>query len=462
MHFKVEYKLNWCVNLMTIMFNDIVNGVGAKECAHQYWGRVTGIDSGVVHIGGLKSLARIGDRVEIRGNVHSYAEIIAIKDDAVLAMPDASLSGMSPGDRAYLHPSKGLRPCNAWVGHVMNSEGEFMDGDETPQGEREMMLNPLGPSITGRRGLGKRLSTSLAPFDTFLPLCKGQRIGLFAGSGVGKSTLVGELAKGVEADIVIVALIGERSREVREFVEEILGPDGLSRSVVFASTCEEPAPSKRRCALMAITTAEYFRDQGLDVLVLFDSITRFADAHREIALTAGETPSLRAYPPSTFRAIASLAERTGPGGPGAGDVTAIFSVLVAGSDMDEPVADMVRGILDGHVVLDREIAERGRYPAINVRRSVSRSLPNAAAPTENKILGEARRLLSVYEDASAMIQTGLYAAGSDPAIDEAIKVWPRLDAFISAKTRSSDESYKLLTAALAPEAREAASGLGEN
>jgi flagellum-specific ATP synthase len=449
-NFKVENKLNWCVNLMNMKFNDIVNGVAAGTSAHQLWGSVVAIERGVIHIAGLRSLARIGDRVEIHGQAPSFGEIIAIRDEFVLAMPDSSMNGMSPGDRAYLHASKEVRPSNAWVGNVMNCDGAFADGRPTPQGERAMMINPLGPSITGRRGLGERLNTRMAPFDTFLPICKGQRIGLFAGSGVGKSMLVGELAKGMEADIVIVALIGERSREVREFVTETLGKEGLARAVVFASTCEEPAPSKRRCALMAITAAEYFRDQGLHVLLLFDSITRFADAHREIALTAGETPSLRAYPPSTFRAIASLAERTGPGAQGSGDITAIFSVLVAGSDMDEPVADMVRSILDGHVVLDREISERGRFPAINIRRSVSRSLPKAASDGENALLAEARTLISAYDDASAMIQTGLYATGSDPVIDRAIDVWPQLEAFISEQAESCAASFEKLKTALTP------------
>ncbi|HXI87713.1 MAG TPA: hypothetical protein VNH64_09655, partial [Parvularculaceae bacterium] len=281
-------------------------------------------------------------------------------------------------------------------------------------------------------------------FDTFLPLCRGQRIGLFSGSGVGKSTLIADLAKGVEADVVVLALIGERSREVREFVEETLGEEGRRRAVVIVSTCDDPAPVKRRAAFLAMTTAEYFRDLGLHVLLLFDSITRFADAHREIGLAAGETPSLRAYPPSTTRMIAALAERAGPGVGEAGDITAIFSVLVAGSDMDEPVADMVRGILDGHVVLDRGIAERGRFPAIDIRRSVSRSLPKAASPKENALLAEGRALIAAYEEASTMIQTGLYAKGSDPTIDRAIAVWPRLDAFTGEDSPNCGESYARL------------------
>lgn len=445
---KVENKINYGVNEMTINLTDLAKGAFDTVEAQKVWGRVSAIDSGVIHIAGLHGLARIGDRVSIVGKESASGEVIAIKDDELLAMPDSTLSGMSPGDRAYLCAENEIFPSEEWIGEILSSDGTFFDGRRTPKGERPMSLNPPPTPVTSRRGLGERLDTGLAPFDTFLPICKGQRIGLFAGSGVGKSSLIASLAKGVDADIVIIALIGERSREVREFAEDVFKTEGGSRAIIFASTCDEPAPSKRRGALLALTAAEYFRDQGLHVLVLFDSITRYADAHREIALTAGETPSLRAYPPSTFRAVASLAERTGPGADGAGDITAIFSVLVAGSDMDEPVADMVRGILDGHVVLDREIAERGRFPAINIRRSVSRSLPRAANEEENIILHEGRRLIAAYDEAAAMIQTGLYANGSDPVIDRALAVWPMLDQFVSEKSANCDESFVKLQTAL--------------
>lgn len=434
---------------MHLEYSDIVKGSVNAVDTRQFWGRVSAIEGGVIHIAGLNGAARIGDRVLIGAN-DSAGEVIAIQHDRILVMPEASINGMAPGARAYLGASNEVRPSKAWIGEVISSNGEFFDGRPTPKGRRPMPLNPPPVPVTARRGLGERLNTGLAPFDTFLPLCKGQRLGLFAGSGVGKSTLVGDLAKGVDADIIIIALIGERSREVREFVCDILDEEGRAKTIVFASTCDEPAPSKRRGALLALAAAEYFRDQGLQVLLLFDSITRFADAHREIALTAGETPSLRAYPPSTFRAIAELAERTGPGSGEAGDITAIFSVLVAGSDMDEPIADMVRSILDGHVVLDRDIAERGRFPAINIRRSVSRSLVKAISEEEMKVLGAGRKLIAAYDDAAAMIQTGLYATGSDPAIDAAIEAWPRLDAFVSEKSASCEESFAKLREAIAP------------
>lgn len=446
---KVENKINHGVYEMTINLNDLAKGAFDKVEAQKVWGRVSAIDSGVIHIAGLHNVARIGDRVSIIGKNEASGEVIAIKDDELLAMPDSTLNGMSPGDRAYLCAESEAYPSEEWIGEIISSDGTFFDGRRTPKGDRPMPLNPPPMPVTARRGLGERLDTGLAAFDTFLPICKGQRIGLFAGSGIGKSSLIADLAKGVQADIVIVALIGERSREVREFAEDVLKQTkGGARAIVFASTCDEPAPSKRRGALLALTAAEYFRDQGLHVLLLFDSITRYADAHREIALTAGETPSLRAYPPSTFRAIASLAERTGPGAGQTGDITAIFSVLVAGSDMDEPVSDMVRGILDGHVVLDRDIAERGRFPAINIRRSVSRSLPRAASNEENAVINEGRRLIAAYDEAAAMIQTGLYAVGSDPVIDRALAVWPQLDQFVSEKADHCSESFAKLLAAL--------------
>ena len=229
----------------------------------------------------------------------------------------------------------------------------------------------------------------------------------------------------------MIALIGERGREVREFIETVLGPQGMARSVVVAATSDQSPLIRRRCAWTAMAVAEHFRDLGYHVLLLADSVTRFAEAHREVALAGGEEASLRGFPPSTAHMIMSLAERAGPGEEGAGDITAVFSVLVAGSDMEEPVADILRGVLDGHVVMDRAIAERGRYPAIDLLRSVSRSLPQAATQAENVLIGEARRLLGAYDRAEMMVKAGLYVAGSDPLTDAAISVWPALDAFLA-------------------------------
>jgi len=255
----------------------------------------------------------------------------------------------------------------------------------------------------------------------------------------------------VEADLTVIALIGERGRELREFAEDVLGTDGMARSIIVAATSDQSPLVRRRCAWAAMAVAEYFRDQGRQVLFLADSVTRLAEAHREVALAAGEPPSLRGYPPTTSHMIMSLAERAGPGPEGAGDITAVFSVLVAGSDMDEPVADILRGVLDGHVVMERDIAERGRYPAINLLRSVSRSLPGAATAEENRLIGETRRLLGAYDRAEMMIQAGLYAAGSDPLVDAAIRVWPAVDAFLAeAEPEGCAASFARLAQILEP------------
>ncbi|MBT8472567.1 MAG: FliI/YscN family ATPase [Marinicaulis sp.] len=416
--------------------------------AIQIWGRVSAIHGGIIRVSGLQDFACIGDLVVIKSNFDVPGEVIAIDQDDVIVIPECAVAGLSPGERVYFARRFLPRPTIEWLGHIISPNGTLVGGAPAPVGETEMPLNALPPVSTERRGLGPRLNSGLSVFDTFLPICRGQRIGIFAGSGVGKSSLLAQLANNVEADVVIVALIGERSREVREFANDILGAKDSTRKIIVASDCSESATSKRRGALLAIATAEYFRDLGLHVLLIFDSITRFADAHREIALTSGETPSLRAYPPSTFGAIAALAERTGPGSHKSGDITAIFSVLVAGSDMEEPIADMTRSILDGHIVLDRGIAERGRFPAIDIRRSVSRSLPKAANDTENILIPRARNYLGIYEDAHTNIQTGLYTAGSDKNIDEAIEINPKLDAFASTLSDCCANSFVQLENAL--------------
>ncbi|MEM8937494.1 MAG: FliI/YscN family ATPase [Pseudomonadota bacterium] len=425
-------------------FENLTQNLIQNTATKRLWGSIVAIDGGVLRISGLNAFARISDEILLDGYEDSVGEVIAIDDEHIIAMPSISLTGVAAGARVYLSKVDAPRPCKAWLGRVLDHNGRSVDHAPAPRGDCEAPLLRSALPAGERRGLGPRIDTGHAALDTFLPMARGQRIGLFAGSGVGKSRLIASLAQSLNADVVVVALIGERSREVREFVEETLGPEGRARSVVVAATCDEAATAKRRAAYLAMATAEYFRDQGLHVLLLFDSITRFADAHREIALTAGETPSLRAFPPSTTRTISALAERAGPGAGAGGDITAIFSVLVAGSDMDEPIADMVRGILDGHIVLERTIAERGRFPAIDVRRSVSRALPKAASEEELRLLGEGRSLLAAYDDAVTMIQTGLYTRGADPVIDRAADIWPALDAFIGSKSPNCTQSFERL------------------
>lgn len=397
-------------------------------------GRVCEIGAAVVRVAGLQDQARQGDRVRIADRCEG--EVIALTGEDLLVLIEGSPEGLALGDRVALLGAVGIAPHDSWIGRVVDPYGRPLDGRSLWSGDSERSLRASAPPAASRRALGARLSTGLAGFDTLLPLVQGQRIGLFAGSGVGKSSLLGSFARHLDADVAVIALIGERGRELREFVEHVLGPRGMARSVIVTATSDQSALARRRCAYAGMAVAEYFRDKGLHVLFLADSITRFAEAHREIALAAGEAPALRGFPPSLVQSIMGLAERAGPGMGRAGDITAIFSVLVAGSDMEEPVADILRGVLDGHIVLDRRIAERGRYPAIDLLRSVSRSLPGAATEAENALIAETRRLMGAYDKAELMVQAGLYAKGSDPLTDRAIQLWPMLDAFLAESAHS--------------------------
>lgn len=414
----------------------------------RHFGRVLAIRAGVVEVGGLVHAASVGDRVGFLQGALA-GEIIGLTADSAQVLTEGPADGLSIGSAVELLFRPTLAPCDGWIGRIIDPLGKPLDGRPLPSGHAERRYRAPAPPAASRRRLGERLDTGLAVLDTLLPIVRGQRIGLFAGSGVGKSTLLSALARGVRADVVVIAMIGERGRELREFVESTLGPQGMARAVVVAATSDQSPLMRRRCAWAAMAVAEHFRDAGRHVLFLADSITRFAEAHREIALASGESPSYRGFPPSTSQMIMALAERSGPGPEGAGDITAIFSVLVAGSDMEEPVADILRGVLDGHVVLDRAIAERGRFPAVDILRSVSRSLPHAATAAENAMIGRARAALGLYAESELMIKAGLYAAGSDPRLDEAVRLWPALDGFAARTAPTATDSFSLLADALA-------------
>ena len=418
----------------------------------RHFGQVSAIQAGLIWAEGLGLHASLGDRVvfSMRSGTPLAGEVVALQAERVAILPEGPMDGLSIGMRVELIFAPSLAPANSWIGRIIDPFGQPLDGRPLLAGGDERGFRPAPPPAASRNRLGARLDTGLAVFDTLLPLVRGQRMGLFAGSGVGKSTLLSALARGVSADVVVIGLIGERGRELREFVEEVLGPEGMARSVVVAATSDQSPLARRRCAWAAMTVAEHFRDQGKHVLFLADSITRFAEAHREIALAAGESPSYRGFPPSTSQMIMSLAERSGPGPVGSGDITAIFSVLVAGSDMEEPVADILRGVLDGHVVLDRAIAERGRFPAVDVLRSVSRSLPQAASTRENALIARARSLLGTYAESELMIRAGLYAPGSDARLDEAVRIFPQLDTFFTRKSPDAKQSFSQLSEALGP------------
>jgi flagellum-specific ATP synthase len=411
-------------------------------------GRISALGGGTVQVVGLSDVAALGDLVSLtrQDGQPMRGEVLTLSPQEVTVLPDGPAEGLQIGDRVVLAGQDGIAPHSSWIGRVIDPFGQALDGGPILRGPVSHPLRgrPLNP--TERRGLGARLETGMTVFNTLLPIVRGQRIGLFAGSGVGKTTLLARLALGLQADLVVVAMVGERGREVREFVERVLGPTIMKKAIVVAATSDMSPMVRRRCAWAAMAVAEHFREEGKHVLFLADSVTRFADAHREVALASGEAGSLRGYPPSTTHMITSLCERAGPGRETSGDITAVFSVLVAGSDMEEPVSDILRGVLDGHVVLDRKIAERGRFPAIDILRSVSRALPDAASAEENTVITAARKALGTYDRSEMMVQAGLYASGSDPSIDAAIDAFPKLDEFI---TRLEPENTAASFAALA-------------
>jgi len=414
-------------------------------------GHVMGVSGGTVQFQAPGVAIRVGDRARVhttKGEIRG--EVIRLSGRTGHILLDTSPDGISLNNMVSLEVASGFAPDDHWIGRVIDPDGRPLDGRPLLPGRDAVELNAAPPPGHQRRAMGARLETGHAVFNTLLPLVRGQRIGLFAGSGVGKSTLVAGLARGVAADVIVIGLVGERGREVRHFVDDVLGEEGMRKTVVVAATSDRSPQVRRRCALAATAVAEVFRDKGKHVLLLADSVTRFCEAHREIAVAQGENADLRGFPASTTAAIASLCERAGPGAGDAGDITAIYSVLVAGSDMEEPIADMLRGVLDGHITLDREIAQRGRFPAVDVVRSTSRSLPDAANQQENMIISQARKMLAIYAKAELMVQSGLYETGSDPDVDTAIKCHGALEEFLSIQdTRGVLAHFAKLRQALA-------------
>lgn len=394
-------------------------------------------------VDGLNDSLSIGDRVSLyaRDGTRIPAEVVGFRDNSASLMAFAALDGVGPGSEARLcidpgAPKRGLYIDDAWLGRVIDPLGNAIDGKgplRLNSRWRSTVTSP--PLATTRARLEPRMNLGVRALDAFTTCRIGQRLGLFAGSGVGKSTLLSMLARQADCDVAVIALVGERGREVREFIEDDLGAEGLKRSVVVIATSDSPPLMRREAAYAAMAIAEYFRDQGKSVLLLMDSVTRFCLALREIGLSAGEPPATRGYPPSVFATLPALLERAGPGAVGqdgkAGFITALFTVLVEGDDHNEPVADAVRGILDGHIVLDRKIGEAGRYPAIDVLKSLSRSVPGCNSAAENSMTRRARAIMANYESMADMIRLGAYKQGTDPAIDEAIVLMPALTAFLT-------------------------------
>lgn len=398
------------------------------------FGSVSGIQGMLVEIAGVQGNLSVGDRCDIvaRGAQLVPCEVVGFRSGSALAMPFGSLDGVGLGCKAILAETDPvIYPTSAWLGRVIDGFAAPADGKGAlPQGESAYAIRSQPPPAHARQRVGEKLDLGVRAINTFLTCCRGQRMGIFSGSGVGKSILLSMLARYTSAEVVVFGLIGERGRELKEFLEDDLGPEGLARSVVVVATSDQSALLRRQSAYMTMAVAEYFRDQGKDVLCLMDSVTRFAMAQREIGLSAGEPPASKGYTPTVFAELPKLLERAGPG-TGKGTITGLFSVLVEGDDENEPISDSVRGILDGHIMLDRSIAHRNRFPAINVLRSVSRTMPNCNTSDQNDLVNRARALLATYEDMAELIRIGAYRAGSDPQIDEAIKFYPHIEEFLT-------------------------------
>ena len=405
------------------------------------FGRVSKVQGLLIECQGLHHGLSVGSRclVEARNGKNVLTEVVGLQQETAMLMPFTSVEGVGVGCRVLLDKDESvIYPHFSWQGRIINALGDPVDDKGAlKQGDNPYSLRNTPPPAHKRKRVEGKVDLGVRAINTFLTCCKGQRMGVFSGSGVGKSMLVSMLTKYSQAEIKVIGLVGERGRELYEFIHEYLGPEGLKKAVIIAATSDESALMRRQAAYLTMSVAEYFRDQGKDVLCLMDSVTRFAMAQREIGLSAGEPPATKGYTPPVFVELPQLLERAGPGMEGQGSITGLFSVLVEGDDHNEPISDAVRGILDGHIVLDRAIADRGRFPAVNVLRSVSRTMPGCNSDEENQCVNQARQLLSTYDDMAEMIRLGAYRKGSSPEVDNAIFYYPKLEAFLGQAPQES-------------------------
>lgn len=414
---------------------------------HRIFGKIIAVRGLMAEVEGIEQNATPSCKCNIitHGGKKILSEVVAISREKTIIMPFSDISDVSVGSRVEItESSRYAYPCNEWMGRVINALGQPVDDKGIlPKGNLAYDIKGQPVPAHERDLVGERIDLGVRAINSFITCCKGQRMGIFAGSGVGKSVLMSMLTKFSEADVKVIGLVGERGRELKEFIEKNLGEEGLKSAVIIAATSDESALMRRQAAYLTMTVAEYFRDQGKNVLCMMDSVTRFAHAQREIGLSAGEPPASRGYTPSVFTEMPKLLERSGPGNVKkstgkVGNITGLFTVLVEGDDHNEPISDTVRGILDGHIIMDRKIAERGRYPAINVLRSVSRTMPDCNNDEENRLINKARNYLNIYEDMSEMIRLGAYRKGSDSETDKAISYFQPLEAFLS--QRSNEKS----------------------
>lgn len=414
--------------------DSMMAAIDAVSVARVY-GTVTKLLGLMIEITGFPETLAIGSRITLAPDDGRRipCEVVGFKDHRALVMPFAPLEGIGLGCRAEIGQARTvIRPSHAWLGRVINALGEPLDGKgPLPVGDLAMPMKAAAPMASKRQRMGEKLDLGVRAVNTFLSTCRGQRMGIFSGSGVGKSVLLSMMARYTAAEVSVIGLIGERGREVQEFIEDDLGEEGLARSVVIVATGDEAPLMRRQAAYLTMTCAEYFRNSGHDVLCMMDSLTRFAMSIREIGLSAGEPPTTKGYPPSMYGEMARLLERAGPGEGDQGSITGVFTVLVEGDDMNEPVADAVRGIIDGHIVMDRAIADRGRYPAIDILKSVSRAMPACQTAQQWAVVKRAKQMITTYEDMAELIRLGAYRKGADAKVDEAVKYYPQIDEFLA-------------------------------
>lgn len=405
------------------------------------YGRITNVIGLIAEANG--PTARLGEACTIHpegGAPSITAEVVGFRGETILLMPLGSMAGIRAGSLVRASGSCLRVPVGeALLGRVLDAVGRPLDGDATLDARSEYPVSASPPNPMDRRKIERRFVTGVRAIDGMLTLGEGQRMGIFAGSGVGKSTLLGMIARRCNADVNVIALVGERGRELKEFIEHDLGPEGLSRSVVVCATSDEPALMRIKAAMSATAMAEYFRDQGLNVLLMMDSVTRFAMALRELGLAVGEPPSTKGYTPSVFAALPQLLERAGCGVQGS--ITGIYTVLVEGDDTNEPIADAVRAILDGHIVLSRKLTSSGHYPPIEVMESLSRVMPQVTDQRQMELARRVREWIAAYREVEDLVSIGAYKSGSRPLADQAIAKWDKITQFLR-QDRSEGSSFE--------------------
>ncbi|MFJ3058404.1 flagellar protein export ATPase FliI [Herbaspirillum sp. NPDC087042] len=433
-------------------------------------GRITRVAGLVMEAVGLKLPVGSPCNVPLPNGMMIEAEVVGFQDERLFLMPQSDVEGIVPGTRVFaVEPvkppprtgpitftprrvdehSRRLPVGDELLGRVLDGAGRPLDSLGPLHTERSAPLAVRAANPLGRAPIRDILDTGIRAINSMLTVGRGQRMGLFAGSGVGKSVLLGMMARYTSADVIVVGLIGERGREVKEFIEQILGAEGLARSVVVAAPADTPPLMRLQGAAYCTSIAEYFRDQGKDVLLIMDSLTRYAMAQREIALAIGEPPATKGYPPSVFAKLPALVERAGNGDEGGGSITAFYTVLTEGDDQQDPIADAARAILDGHIVLNRQLAEAGHYPAIDIEQSISRAMHSITDADHQRRSRHLKQLYSRFQRNRDLISVGAYAAGSDPILDEAIALLPRMEAFLQQGIHEQadvSESLRQLTA----------------